>query len=651
VVAIVATSLLVGTAQAATIDLVDQVGLRLERPARPLGFGEVSVARAGDVDGDELDDLLLTADGVVHVFPGRPSLRSAPRLGFRHGGYRLLGPEGLTAAAPAGDLNGDGLADVIVAAPDEHAFYRRLGPRRRESVDGAAYVVLGSRRHQDVHLGRLGSRGFRIAGTERNVAASGIGDVNGDGLDDVATGAAYRNGGGVSVVYGSTEPRPVRVDRVEGRGFEIRPRQGDLALGSALAPIGDFDGDGLPDFAISDVISLGRPPDPKAYEEIGRGAVYIVFGARTPETLRLRHSKARALRVHPARRGFATGYALAGPGDVNGDGLADLAVGAPASFGRALAPGSAWVVFGSPSRARVDLSRLGTRGFRIAGARHDSGVGAALEPAGDVDGDGLADLMVGAPGGFEGEGLAAGVAYVVEGTQSTGRVDVGDLERAGERGFVLRGLPGDHAGDSLAAPGDMDGDGRPELAVTAPESCAGAGSAYAREPTELRSTAVVYLATVGVLAAARSTDGPDRLDATRGGERLRGRGGADRIVGSSVADCLYGDRGRDRMMGRGGGDVLLGGPDRDHLSGGGGTDLLHAADGSADRLDCGSGRDRAVVDPLDRASGCERVRRRSARAMRRAGPARTAASLRSTLFEGRKRMEPPTGGGRKEQNE
>ncbi len=607
-----ATLSLAGTAGAATVDLVDQVGLRLERPARALDFDASSVARAGDLNGDDLEDLLVVGSGVVQVIPGRPSLRSAPRLGFRRGGYRLLGPEGLTAAAPAGDVNGDGLADVIVTAPYEHAFYRRTGPRRRESVDGAAYVVFGSPRHEDLDLARLGSRGFRIAGTEDG-AAGGIGDVNGDGFDDVAVGASNRGDDpGVSVVYGSTRPRSLRADRVEGRGYEIRGRAGDLRLGSAFARLGDFDGDGSDDFAIADVVSLGRRPDPEAYEEFGLGAAYVVFGARQAKTLRLADPNGRALRVHPARRGFLTGYSLAGPGDVNGDGLADLAIGAPAHpLGRRPGPGSAWVVFGSPTRARVELSQLGSRGFRIAGARRDGGVGAALEAAGDVDGDGLADLMVGAPGEFEeAEGLAAGTAYVVRGASSTGTVDVRNLERPGERGFALRGLPGDQAGLSVAAPGDMDGDGRPELAVAAPHSCAGAQRAYADRATELRPAPVVYVATLGLLAAARSTDDRDELEAARGGERLRGRGGADLLVGSARADCLYGDGGRDRVFGRGGRDVLLAGAGRDRLSGGDGTDVLHAADGSRDRLDCGGGRDRAVIDSLDRATRCERVRTR-----------------------------------------
>ena len=169
------------------------------------------------------------------------------------------------------------------------------------------------------------------------------------------------------------------------------------------------------------------------------------------------------------------------------------------------------------------------------------------------------------------------------GAPSTGTVDVRELERAGDRGFALRGLPGDQAGLFVAAPGDIDGDGRPELAIAAPRSCAGAAPRFAGEETERNSAAVVYLATVGVLVAhtLNRRAGPARRGARR---RAPDEDAAEPTCSAARPPriAVHGDRGPDRVLGRGGGDVLLGGTGRDRLSGGDGTDLLHAADGSRD---------------------------------------------------------------------
>ena len=97
------------------------------------------------------------------------------------------------------------------------------------------------------------------------------------------------------------------------------------------------------------------------------------------------------------------------------------------------------------------------------------------------------------------------------------------------------------------------------------------------------------------------TAGDDRFAGTPGSDKVRARQGDDRLRGAAGDDCLFG---------QGGGDRLVGGPGSDHLAGGAGRDRINAADGEADLVRCGKGRDRAVVDPkLDRARGCERVRR------------------------------------------
>jgi Ca2+-binding RTX toxin-like protein len=124
------------------------------------------------------------------------------------------------------------------------------------------------------------------------------------------------------------------------------------------------------------------------------------------------------------------------------------------------------------------------------------------------------------------------------------------------------------------------------------------------------------------------TEAADRLTGDGRGELIRGLSGDDRLRGSGGEDCVHGDRhadalfgddgddtllggsGRDRLYGGPGDDALSGGGSRDLIDGGAGADIIDAVDGRADRVRCGSGRDRVRADKFDRLKGCERVRRR-----------------------------------------
>ncbi|MDQ3631055.1 MAG: integrin alpha, partial [Actinomycetota bacterium] len=139
--------------------------------------------------------------------------------------------------------------------------------------------------------------------------------------------------------------------------------------------------------------------------------------------------------------GEQAGWETAAVGDVNGDGKADIAVGAPlADVADRSRAGEVYVVFG-PVKADGRLDQ--TPGLRIFGATAKSGLGSTVAPAGDVNGDGLADVLVGAPRAEDADGQAPGDAYVVFGRRAPGQID---LLTAGEDA-VLR-LRGAHGGDA-----------------------------------------------------------------------------------------------------------------------------------------------------------------------------------------------------------
>jgi hypothetical protein len=157
----------------------------------------------------------------------------------------------------------------------------------------------------------------------------------------------------------------------------------------------------------------------------------------------------------------------AGAGDVNGDGLADILVGNPRTAPQGVDSGSAWLVFGRPGSGPVDVRNLGERGFRIDGDRARSFVGRGLAAAGDVTGDGLADIALGASG--------TGEAFVVFGKTDSSPVALSSL---GGAGYRIDHGDDDGFGEQFADAGDVNGDGRPDLVLGASLAGELSGSAF-----------------------------------------------------------------------------------------------------------------------------------------------------------------------------
>src|SRR5262249_28472230 len=153
-------------------------------------------------------------------------------------------------------------------------------------------------------------------------------------------------------------------------------------------------------------------------------------------------------RLYGKAAGDEVGYSVAGPGDVDGDGQADLLLGAPYSDAGSVDGGAAYLLLG-PVRSGLDLKDA--TALLVAEAAGDL-AGQSVAGAGDVDGDGLADLLVGAYGNDAG-GTDAGTTYLLSGPVG-GEVDLGDATAR-----MLGEVAGDKAGFAVAGAGDVDGDG------------------------------------------------------------------------------------------------------------------------------------------------------------------------------------------------
>lgn len=448
-----------------------------------------SLASVGDVNNDGLDDLAVGAPsatalgrqwaGVVYVVFGRTDKKTLDLKNFGPAdGFRIFGADVTSwtgsAIAGLGDVNGDGNADLAVGAPD-------ADPGGRTNA-GSVYVVLGGPVADldlaTVDLGLAGTRAYRIDGEaawdglgralgDIGIGAGGLisaGDINGDGLDDVVLGAAGADeGGAVYVVHGSRTP--VSIDLAGGlgsSGFKITGESGG-GLGFSLGRVPDTNGDGLAD------VVVGQQWDGKAY---------VVFGKADTGNVDVLNLGTGGYRLDGVgRMTVATG------GDINGDNRSDVVVSAVANP-TTHSNGTAYAVFGRTETSPIALANIGTAGFPISGAPPDSAFGRAVAGAGDLNGDALADIIVGAPHAEADGGPLVpgeGAAWVVFGKESDSAINVSALARAD--GFKIGGSLGDdRQGSTVAGAGDVTGDGVRDVVVGAyyasPNLRSHSGSAY-----------------------------------------------------------------------------------------------------------------------------------------------------------------------------
>jgi hypothetical protein len=284
------------------------------------------------------------------------------------------------AVAGAGDLTGDGLDDLLVGAPGAY------GDRR-----GAAFVVPGPAATNFVLTDAPAWYSGESAGDGAGDALA-AGDVDGDGISDVVLGAPGRAGddGGVFLVYGPAHGAAALSDAdVAWRGDTT----GDL-LGVSVAVTDDVDGDGHA------AVIAGAPGMD------GRGAA-LLLGVAAMESGRV--EDADALLAGEAE-GDEAGAAVAAAGDPNGDGLPDLLVGAPGLSARRPDAGGVYLVSGPLS----GWTHLRSAGARFRGRDLDDRVGSSLAAGGDVNGDGIDDVLLGAPGIDHG-GVESGGAFLFSG--------------------------------------------------------------------------------------------------------------------------------------------------------------------------------------------------------------------------------------------
>lgn len=373
-----------------------------------------SVAGAGDVNGDGCDDFLIGAayssdaayeSGTVYLFYGDSALTSADvsTADVKYVGVAANDYAGYSVAG-AGDVNGDGYDDILIGAPGRTAW--------TGASAGAAYLIYGG-----ASLGSMALSGADVrihgeaAGDQAGFDVAGAGDFNGDGYADILVSApgedsAAAGAGATYLIRGQSAALP-RVSFLSGANSKFTGEKANDYAGYSIASAGDMNGDGHDD------IMIGAPyNDGATMSESLRGAVYFVEGSTRALPAVNDLSVAASGQIYGHRGLENLGKSVSGAGDVNGDGYADVIIGAFGNSDYAASSGAAYVQYGRRIFPRAMMSNLTDIQF-VGGRRYDY-AGTSVAGGGDYDGDGLSDFLIGTVGRDDG-GSGSGAVYVMSG--------------------------------------------------------------------------------------------------------------------------------------------------------------------------------------------------------------------------------------------
>jgi hypothetical protein len=407
----------------------------------------ISVAGAGDVNGDGYNDILIGArwnqERGIHA--GKTYLIMGKEAGWsgvthlNNADVAFFGYEednSGCSVAGAGDVNGDGYDDILIGAE---------GNASGGSGAGQTYMILGRQSgwSKETNLSNSDASFWgEASGDYSGWSVAGCGDVNGDGFNDMLIGAASNDDGGIDsgkvyLILGKALGWSMDTRLSNADASFIGEGAGDWA-GFSVADAGDVNNDGYED------ILIGATWDDDIGENAGQ--TYLILGkeAGWSTNINLSTVDASFLGEHAGDR---SGYSVASAGDVNADGYDDILIGAYSNGEVDGDAGKSYLILGKESGWKMDIS-LSNADASFRGEDSGDQCGASVAGAGDVNSDGYDDILIGANGDEDGD-YYAGQTYLIFFKHDD---------------YDYDGVPNDEDAfpDDVAASLDTDGDGFPD---------------------------------------------------------------------------------------------------------------------------------------------------------------------------------------------
>lgn len=470
------------------------------------GFGG-SVGMAGDVNGDGYDEVIVGAgqfdggevdEGRAYVYQGSPDGLSSGAVWTAQGDQ--AGASFGSSVGTAGDVNGDGLADIIVGA----ALYDN-----DLTDEGRVFLYRGSA--SGLAANALWTAGGGQEGARFGCSVGTAGDVNGDGFSDLVVGADRYDSGetdeGRACLYQGSIHGPAA-----DPAWTAQSDQASAGLGVSVGTAGDVNGDGYADVIVGAAsFDNGQTDEGRAWVYLGSKAGLLAGAAGTAES-----NQASSL----------LGSCVGTAGDVNGDGLSDVIVGAPNYDGGQVDEGRAYVYNGAAGVLAAAPS------WTVICDQAEATFGESVETAGDVNGDGYSDVIVGADLYDNGQ-TTEGRAYVYLGSR---------YGLSTNPSWIVEGnQPGAYLGVCVATAGDVNGDGYSDVIV---------GAYRASHGQSEEGLAYLYLgASTGLAVTPAWTGEGNQVAAWYGcsvatAGDVNGDGYSDVIVGAGDYDTSQIDGGR-----------------------------------------------------------------------------------------------------------